>query len=215
MDHRLKLLLGFGGKLLLFYIGLMALTLATGFAGAYLKWHCGCAGALWGEATAMARIDCVGPKASENRYATEVEYRFIDKQELERLTEQAKRSGQADVRLNVFGWSYNFMRIELFPLLFLISLVLAYPASWRYRLRSLLVAVLLFIPLSFLLLYAKFLYQMHLDTTVFGHYQLPGFWAGFMQYLSLSLAEARFIFILLLWGVVMVRWEDIRQLVKD
>ena len=39
MDHRLKLLLGFGGKLLLFYIGLMALTLATGFAGAYLKWH--------------------------------------------------------------------------------------------------------------------------------------------------------------------------------
>ena len=98
-------------------------------------------------------------------------------------------------------------------LLFLVALALAYPASWRYRLRSLALALMLFLPLSFVLLYAKFLYQMHLDTTVFGHYQLPAFWAGFMRNLSLSLAEARFIFILLLWGAVMVRREDLRQVI--
>ncbi|MCO6477229.1 MAG: hypothetical protein J5I94_11440 [Phaeodactylibacter sp.] len=213
MDHKLKLLLSFGGKLFLYYIGLMILTLATGFAVLFLNWHCGCAEALWGDASVVAQINCVGQKAGKDTYDAEVEYRLIDKAELERLTEQARRTGQANVQLDVFGWSYNFMRIEFFPLLFLISLILAYPASWRYRLKSLLIALLLFIPLSFILLYAKFLYQMHLDTTVFSHYQLPGFWASFMRYLSLSLAEARFIFILLLWGVVMVRWEDVRAMV--
>ena len=210
---KLNLLLRFGGLLFLYYIGLMALALSTGFAGAYLKWHCGCAEALWGNATPVAQISCVGQKTGKGRYDAEVEYRFIDKQELARLTEQAQRSGQADVQLNAFGWSYNFMRIELFPLLFLVALVLAYPASWRYRLQSLALALMLFLPLSFVLLYAKFLYQMHLDTTVFGHYQLPAFWAGFMRNLSLSLAEARFIFILLLWGAVMVRREDLRQVI--
>ena len=209
---RLQQLSRFGGLLFLYYIGLMILSLATGFSGAYLKWHCGCAEAIFGNATSAAQIDCVGPKPGAAMYDTEVEYRFIDKAELERQTEQARRSGQADVKLNVFGWSYNFNRIELFPLLFLMALVLAYPASWRYRLQSLGIAVLLFIPLSFALLGAKFLYQMHLNTTVFSHYQLPVLGASFMRYLSLSLSEARFIFIILLWGVVMVRWEDLRRL---
>ena len=212
MDHKLKLLLRFGGKLFFYYIALMALTLSTGIAGAYLQWHCNCAETLWGEATSVAQISCVGQRSGKGAYAAEAEYRFLDKQEVARLTEQARNTGQADIKLQAFGWSYNFMRIELFPLLFLIALVLAYPASWQYRLRSLLIALLLFIPLSFGLLYAKFLYQMHLDTTVFSHYHLPAFWGNFMHYLSLSLAEARFIFIFLLWCAVMVRREDIVSL---
>ena len=157
-----------------------------------------------------AQIQTSGIKP--NAGVDDIQFMIYNTKTIKKARAEAKAKGQKNVTIDGLSWSFNAQRTVLMPLLFLLALIIAYPAPWKRKLIGTALALLLFFLYYWLFMAGALKLKMHQDNLFFSEYQLSDFSAGFFNNWLYSAVETGFMVVFFIWVVTTIRIEDFKNL---
>ena len=208
----LKPLLLFVGKFFGAYILLIILTLSLNLNDSHANLFAGIYGGVFENFFDEAQIQTTGIKPAAG--VDDVQFMIYNTETIKKARSEAKAKGQRNVTIDGLSWSFNAQRTVLMPLLFLLALIIAYPADWKRKLIGTAIALLVFYLYYLFFMAGALKLKMHQDKLFFPQYQLSDFSAGFFNNWLYSAVETGFMVMFFVWVVTMIRVEDFKKLLK-
>ena len=209
----LKPLLLFVGKIFGAYIFLIILTLSLNLNENHANLFASIYGGVFENFFNEAQIQTSSIKP--NAGVDDVQFMIYNTETIKKVRAEAKAKGQTNVTIDGLSWSFNTQRTILMPLLFLLALIIAYPAPWKQKLIGTAIALLLFFLYYLLFMAGALKLKMHQDSGFFPEYQLSDFSAGFFNNWLYSAVETGFLVMFFVFVVTTIRIEDFKNLLKS
>ncbi|RMG85463.1 MAG: hypothetical protein D6714_05945 [Bacteroidetes bacterium] len=201
----------FAGKFFLSYILLIVLVLSLGLNKSYSNWFANRCDGIFGDFFSVAQIHAASiEKTGDSKH--DIQFQIYSQQTIKKARAEAKLKGQNNVNVEGVLWTINAERVSLMPLLFLLALIIAYPAPIKRKFMSAALALGLFFLFQFFFMMAALMFKMHEDPVFFADYSMPDFFARFIENLLRTNVETSFLIVFLIWGVAMIRTEDFKKL---
>lgn len=221
--NQLKPILTFTWKFLALYFGLMIFFYLTGLSEAYRNTYASFSDSVYKNLITNAEIYCKptdNPANEKNlEYAFSkkgelVNFDFINKTQKEAAMKASRSNSGERVGVQAFSWTCNIVRTDLLPFIFLLALVLAYPAGWKRKLKHLGMAVLAFQFYLFLVHYGFLSYQIDSRSAFFPNYELSSIMNTFYKYFLSSFSEINHVVVILIWVLICFRKDDFSRIFK-
>lgn len=209
-----KPILFFAGKFFLSYILLIVLVTSLGLNKNHSNCFANSCDGIFKNFFSAAQIHAASiEKTGDSNH--DIRFQIYSQQTIKKARAEAKAKGQKNINIDGVLWTFNTERTVLMPLLFLLALIIAYPAPIKRKLISAALALGLFFLFQFFFMTGALMFKMHEDTAFFADYSVSNFFAGFIKNLLRTNVETSFLIMFLIWGITMTRIEDFKKLIGE
>ena len=202
----LKTIIGFGWKFLAFYFVFFLLAGATGCDNKLRDFYASSGNKVFKNISSEAEINSLVFEDKEK--GTNVLFQIHNKKRLNEIRQEMMRTGQTNLNVETLGMYSSSRTTILMPLILLLSLILAYPSNIKRKL----IAIAAGVPLFFLFLWLKIggslVYTIDDSQQYFPTYELSSFSNKSLEIINNLIVEGAFIVVVLIWFIVLVRFED-------
>jgi len=137
-------------------------------------------------------------------------YQIINKNKYEEIQKMLRAGDSNRMDIPTVGYKTNTNNGLLMPFIFLLSLIVAYPSSFRQKIIPLVLGSLLVWIFVFIQIGCSIIYAIDNSEQYFPSYELPNFLRYIVALVEKIFIEVSYIFTVLIWILVGVRLEDFK-----
>lgn len=203
-----KVLRNFGLKFFGLYFLLFLVAHFSGLDNGLRKFYASTGTNLFKNISSKAEIN--GLVYEDKEKGTNVLFQVHNKKRLDEIRREMVRTGKTNVNVETLGIYSSSRTTLLMPLIFLISLILAYPSDFRRKIISLIAGIVLFLTYAFFKLGCSLIHSIDESQEYFPDYELSGFLSKFLAVVAGLIVDGAYVVVALIWFLVCVRISDFK-----
>lgn len=205
----LKFLIRFSLKFLGAYIGLLLLFSFSGGTELIRDIYGNMGQSIFQNWSNVAEIHAKPNKEDKNN---DLVFQIVDRQKLAKLQAELRQKGGEQQDIQVLSFNTNSRTTVLMPLIFFLSLIIAYPSNIRHKILSFFLGLLPLLFYIFFKLGCMLFYSIDTNPEFFPDYEFSAFTNKFLFVVDSLFIEAAYIVAIVIWVVVCVRKEDLKSI---
>jgi len=206
-----KIIFPFALKFFVLYLVLFGVAVSTNFGNQIRDTFGNVAANFMNEVIDEAVIKSAPMDQSEKETSMNLLFKMMEKSRFQKIYQEIKTTGKTTQSQVTLGHSTNTHTTVLMPIVFLLSLIIAYPSGLKRKIVPLLVGPIVMLFYIFFKLWCALLYEIDNSEEYFPNYDLSNFGNSFVGVIDGLFIEAAYIVAVVIWIVICVRIEDFKD----